>query len=114
MVREQKLGHAALRLLDLLALRCDDHTVRASDGAGGLQLRHLLDPDETHATRGLQRKIGVITERRNIKTFFAAHVDQTSAFRHFEVFSVDIYFYKLSSHSYFVHRLRRLICEICG
>ncbi len=84
MIREQKLRHAALGLLDLFALSRDDHAVGAGDGAGGLQLRHLLDAHETHATRSLQREVGVITERRNVETLFATHVDQTRAFRDFE------------------------------
>src|SRR6185369_3535324 len=76
MVREQKLSHATLRLLDLFALRRHHHPVRADDGAGRLQLRHLLDTHETHATRSLQREIRVITKRWNIETLFTADVDQ--------------------------------------
>src|SRR6185437_5152391 len=96
MVGEQKLGHATLCFFDLLTLRGDDHAVRANDRAGRLQLRHLLDTHETHATRSLQREIGVITEGWNIETFFAAHVDQTRTLRHLKVFAVDSYFDQLS------------------
>ncbi len=69
-IREQKLRHAALRFFDLFALRGDDHSVRAGDRAGGLQLRHLLDAHETHAARRLQSEVGVIAERGNIETRF--------------------------------------------
>ena len=62
MIGEQKLEHRALRLLDLFALRRHHHAIRADDRAGSLQLRHLLDAHQTHPTRSLQSKIGVITE----------------------------------------------------
>src|SRR5437667_1989634 len=62
MIGEQKLEHRALRLLDLFALRRHHHAVSADYRAGSLQLRHLLDPHQTHATRSLQSKIGVIAE----------------------------------------------------
>ena len=50
MIREQKFHHRALRLLDFIALRRHNHAVRAGDRAGRLQLRHLLDSNEAHAT----------------------------------------------------------------
>jgi hypothetical protein len=89
MVSEQKLEHRALRFLDFFTLRSDYHAVRASDRAGGLQLRHLLDADQTHATRRLQSEIGVITERRDVELILAAHVDQPRAFWDLEVRTVD-------------------------
>jgi hypothetical protein len=93
MVRQQKLVHAALRLLDLLALRGDDHAVGDGDGAGGLQLRHLLDAHEAHATRSLQREVRVVAERWNVEPFFAAHVDETRAFGNFKQLFVNRNFY---------------------
>src|SRR6185503_1766620 len=98
MVREQELGHAALRFLDLFALSGDNHAVRADDRAGRLQLRHLFDAHETHATRGLQRQVSVITEGRNIETLVATHVDQTCTLRNLEVFTVNCDFDQLSRH----------------
>src|SRR3989454_3331743 len=62
MIRQQKLEHRSLRLFNLFALRGYDHAIRANDRAGRLQLRHFLDPHQTHATRSLQSKIGVIAE----------------------------------------------------
>src|SRR3954468_14120562 len=53
MIGEQKLRHATLRLLDFFALRSYNHAVRARDGAGRLQLRHLVDPHQAHTTRCL-------------------------------------------------------------
>ena len=62
MIGEQKLEHRALRFFNLVALSGDDHAVSADDGAGRLQLRHLLDSHETHAAGCLQRQIGVVTK----------------------------------------------------
>src|SRR6266567_4990234 len=62
MIRQQKLEHRTLRLFNLFALRGHYHAIGADDRAGSLQLRHLLDAHQTHATRSLQSKIGVITE----------------------------------------------------
>src|SRR5262249_16699784 len=103
MVREQKLRHAALRLLDLFALRGDDHAVRADDGAGRLRLRHLLNAPDTNAARRMKREVGVITERGNIETFFATHVDQTRALRNLEVFPVNRNFDQIRGHLIFAN-----------
>ena len=89
MIRQQKFEHRSLRLFDLFALSRYDHAIRADDRAGSLQLRHLLDAYQTHATRRLQSKVGVVTERRDVETVFAAHVDQPRALRDLEVFGVD-------------------------
>src|SRR5262249_50880799 len=86
------------RLFDLLALGGDDHPVGADDRAGGLELWHLLDPHQTHATRRLEREIRVIAERRNRESVFAAHVDQARAFRDLKVRTVDGYFDGVSGH----------------
>ena len=92
MIRQQKLEHRTLRLLDLLALSGDDHAVGTGDRAGGLELRHLLDAHQAHATRGLQRQVGVVAERRNRESVLATHVDQARAFRDLKVAAVDGYF----------------------
>src|SRR6266404_2408393 len=65
MVPQQHLDHALARLLDLVALSGDDHALADDRGAGSLQLWHLLDLHQAHATRALQRKIWVIAERRH-------------------------------------------------
>src|SRR5690349_24477036 len=106
MVREQKLSHAALRFFNLFTLRRDDHAVSAGNRAGRLQLRHLLDADETHATRSLQREIGVITKGWNIETFFAAHVDQTLGLQNFEILTVKRNFSPSTLHLIFSYNLR--------
>src|SRR5439155_25805929 len=74
-IREQKLEHRTLRFVDLFALGCHDHAVIADNRARGLQLRHLLDAHEAHATRCLQSEIGVVAEGGNIELVLAAHVD---------------------------------------
>ena len=89
MISQKELHHRALSFLNLFALRRDYHAVSANDRAGGLQLRHLLNAHETHATRRLQSEVGVVAERRNVETVFAAHVDQARALRDLEVFGVD-------------------------
>src|SRR5206468_1901142 len=50
-IDEQELEHARARFDDLRRARADDHAVRADSRAGGLQLRHLLNLDDTHAAR---------------------------------------------------------------
>ena len=95
-VCEQKLGHATLSFFDFFTLRGDDHAVGASDCAGRLQLRHLLDAHQTHATRGLQREIRVVTERWDIKSLFATHIDQTCALRDFKIFVINRDFDEIS------------------
>src|ERR1041384_2522188 len=92
MIREQKFEHRTLRLFDLFALRGDDHAVGAGDGAGRLQLRHLLDAHETHAAGCLQREVRVITERGNVELVLAADVNQARALRDLKVLAVDGYF----------------------
>ena len=92
MISQQKLNHRTLGFLNLFTLRRDDHAVGANDRAGGLQLRHLLNAHQAHAARGLQSQVGVVAERRNVETVFAAHIDQPRALRDLEVFGVDSYF----------------------
>src|SRR6185503_20425385 len=92
-IGEEKLRHSALRFFNFFTLRGNDHAVRASDRAGGLQLWHLLDAHETHPARGLQSEIGVIAEGGNIKPVFAAHVDQAGALGYLKRFVVDGYVY---------------------
>ena len=96
---EEKLRHSALRFFNLFTLRGNDHAIRASDCAGGLQLRHLLDAHKTHPARRLQSEVGVIAEGGNIKPVFAAHVDQAGALGYLERFVVDGDVYKLADIS---------------
>src|SRR5882672_3411631 len=98
MIGQQKLQHRALRLFNLIALSGHDHAVGADDGAGGLQLRHLLDAHQAHATRSLQREVGVITERRNVERLVATDVDETRAFGHVKLLAVDGDFDYFSAH----------------
>src|SRR5690348_10625785 len=101
MIRQQKLEHRSLRLFNLFALGGHNHAVGAGDGARRLQLGHLLDTHETHATRSLQGQVSVITERRNRESVVATHVDQARGFRNLKVAAVDSYFDEFSAHEIF-------------
>ena len=74
MIRQQEFEHRTLRFLNFLTLRRDHHAVRADDRARGLQLGHLLDAYQAHATRGLQSEISVVAERRNVETVVATNI----------------------------------------
>jgi hypothetical protein len=50
-VDEQELDDRALRVVDALGLRVDDHAVLDGRRARGLELRDALDLDEAHAAR---------------------------------------------------------------
>src|SRR5260370_34351714 len=92
MIGEQELDHRTLSLLNLFALCRDYHAVGADDRAGGVQLWHLLEAHQAHGARRLQSEVGVVTERRNVETVFAAHVNQARPFRDLELSGVDGYF----------------------
>ena len=96
MIGKQELEHRTLGFLNFFALRGHHHAVGADNRAGGLQLRHLFNAHQAHATRSLQREIGVVTECRDIETVFAAHIDESRTFRHLKVLAVDRYFEKFS------------------
>src|SRR5208283_851606 len=66
MVAEQQLQHGLSRLLDLVAFSGDDHALCDRSGAGGLQLGHLLDFDQAHAARALERQARVVAEGRHL------------------------------------------------
>ena len=89
MIGEQELDHPTLRFLDFFALGCDDHAVRASDGAGSLKLRHLLDADKAHAARRLKREVGVIAEGGNREALLTADINQPRALCYLKILIVD-------------------------
>ena len=65
-------------------------TTFADDGsAGGLKLGHFFDTHYTHAAGALQRKPGVIAERRHLDTGALAGFNQQSARRDREFLAVD-------------------------
>jgi hypothetical protein len=88
MIGKQEFAHRPLGFLDFVALRGNDHAVGARDRARSLQLRHFLDPHQTHTTRRLELEVLVIAKRRNSETILAAHVDQTRSFGNLELVSV--------------------------
>ena len=61
-VREQEFRHTALGFFYFFTLRRDDHAIRAGNGAGRLQLRHLFNADEAHAAGRLQGQVGVVAK----------------------------------------------------
>jgi hypothetical protein len=107
MICQQKLQHRTLRLFNLIALGGDNHSVSADDGAGRLQLRHLLDTHQAHPAGSLQREIGVVTEGGNVESLVAADVDQPRALWHFEFFLVDGDFDYFCGHSCYEARSSR-------
>src|SRR5437764_8115284 len=100
-IRQQKLEHRSLGFFDLFALRGDDHAVSANDRAGSLELRHLLNAHETHATRRLQSQVGVITERGNVELILTTNIDQPRAFGNLKVPAVEGYSDKFCAHEIF-------------
>ena len=79
MVAEQEFdgGFACLRNLRRFGL--DHHAFGYRRSAGGLQLGHLLDADDAHATRRLQRKSGIVAEGGNLEAGSAAGLDEQGA-----------------------------------
>ena len=78
-VAEQQLQRGLARLRDLGRLGRDDHALGDRRGAGGLQLRHLLDAHDAHAAGGLQREAGVVAEGGNLDAGGLAGVNQQRA-----------------------------------
>src|SRR5579884_3155093 len=76
MVAEQKLNHALAGLANLIAVSGDDHAVGDLSGAGSLQLRHLLDFNEAHATCALEGETGVVAKRGYFDTNALAGFDE--------------------------------------
>ena len=79
MVAEQQLQGGLAGLGDLGGLGLDDHAFGDRGGAGGLELRHLLDADDAHAAGGLQREAGVVTEGGDLDAGGLAGLDEQRA-----------------------------------
>ena len=62
MITQQKLDHGFAGLADFIGFGGNHHSVSDLDGAGGLQLRHLLNAHQTHAAGSLEREAGIIAE----------------------------------------------------
>src|SRR6266496_1107708 len=76
MVAKQHFDHALARLPDLLVVGGDDHAFADYRRAGRLQLRHLLDTNQAHAARALQRQVRVVAERGHLDTDGFAGLDE--------------------------------------
>ena len=76
MIPQQQFDHRLPRLLDLFAIRSDDHPFADHRGTRRLQLWHLLDLHQAHAASALQREIGVIAKRRHLDAHGLAGLNQ--------------------------------------
>ena len=76
MVPQQHLQHRLPRLLDLCAIRSDDHAFADHGRTRSLQLRHLLDLHQAHPASALQRQVGVIAKRRHFNAHGLAGLNQ--------------------------------------
>src|SRR5271166_532659 len=89
MISQQDFNRGFPCLLDLFALRSDDHSFADHRGTSGLQLGHLLDLHHAHAASATQRESGVIAERRHFNTRALASLDQQRPRRGRHLFSVN-------------------------
>ena len=65
--------------MNLLGVGFHDHAFGGDQCARGLQLRHFFYFDEAHAASGLQRKAGVVAERRDFDALFFGRFDYQRA-----------------------------------
>src|ERR1035437_398727 len=89
MVAEHKLQHCLARLAHLVAVSRNNHALGYRRRAGSLKLGHLLDLLDANAASALQRKSGVVTERRNFNAHVLASLDQQRARGSRDLLSVD-------------------------
>ncbi len=87
-VAEQELERGLARLGDFRGFGRNDHALGDGGGAGRLQLGHLLDAHDAHATGRLQAEAGVITEGRDIDAGGFAGFDEEGARRGGDFLSV--------------------------
>src|ERR1700758_1249148 len=83
----------------------DNHALGDGGGAGGLQLRHLLDTDQAHAAGALWRKAGIVAEGGNLDAGGTAGVNEQGARGRGYLFAVDGQIYV--SHELSFVRVRR-------
>src|SRR4051794_7792626 len=89
-VDEEELDHRALRVLDLLGARVDDHPLAHRGRAGGLQFRDPLDLDQAHAA-GADRvaEFRFVTEVGDLDVTLASGVVEHLALDRRHLASVD-------------------------
>src|ERR1700736_553818 len=89
MVDQQELEHALLVLVDLLGGGLDRHALSHVDGAGRLQLRHLLDFDQAHAADGHRRHLRMRAEDWDVDADLLGGVEDQGALRYRHRLAVD-------------------------
>jgi hypothetical protein len=90
MVDEEELHHPALRLGDLRALGRDDHAVlRHLRRAPGLELRHAVDLDQTHAALADHRQSRVVAVVRHLDADLGGSLDQVGPGLDLDAATVD-------------------------
>ena len=90
MIRQQKFQHVLARVADLLGVRSNDHALRGDHRAGRLQFRRFFDFHQAHPARRLQRKSGVVAERRHLRPDAPRCFEEQRPLRHFHVAVVDL------------------------
>ena len=88
-VGEEELKGALAGFGELFGFAADDHAFHHRKGAGGLELGHLFDFNETHAAGGLQRVAFVIAESGNFDASAFAGVNQQRARGGGELAAID-------------------------
>src|SRR5207248_2682440 len=89
MVDQEELEHALLVFVHLLGGGLDHHAFGDVDGAGRLQLRHLLDFDQAHAADGDRRHLGMRAEDRDVDADLLGGVEDERPLGHGHRLTVD-------------------------
>ena len=89
MVDQQKLHHALLCVDGVLRTGLDLHAVGDRGRTRGQGLGRLLDLNQTHATRGGNRQLLVITKVRDVDAQLLRGLNQRGAGRNFNLFVVN-------------------------
>src|SRR5207253_588119 len=88
-VDQEELEHAFLVFVHLVGGGLDHHAFSDVDGAGRLQLRHLLDLDQAHPADRDRRHLGMRAEDRDVDADRLGGVEDQGALRHRDRLAVD-------------------------
>jgi hypothetical protein len=87
-IAEKKLQSCLAGLGDLRGLSVDDHAFGDRGAAGGLEFRHLVDPNDAHAAGCLERDPGIVAEGGNLDAGGLTGFDEEGACGSGELFAV--------------------------